>query len=34
MVHTLNFKKRATIIELNATLTNVNVWGILMLRTQ
>jgi hypothetical protein len=30
MIEILNFKKGATIIKLNAAVTNVNVWGILM----
>jgi hypothetical protein len=30
MVEILNFKKEATIIKLNATVTNLNVWGMLM----
>jgi hypothetical protein len=30
MVEILNFKKEATIIKLNAALTNLNVWVILM----
>jgi hypothetical protein len=30
MVEILNFKKGATVIKLNATITNLNVWGVLM----
>jgi hypothetical protein len=30
MVETVNFKKGAIIIKLNAAVTNLNVWGILM----
>jgi hypothetical protein len=30
MVEILNLKNGATIIQLNSTVTNLNVWGILM----
>jgi hypothetical protein len=30
MIKILNFKKGATIVKLNAKVTNLNVWGILM----
>jgi hypothetical protein len=30
MVEILNFKNRETIIKLNTTATNLDVWGILM----
>jgi hypothetical protein len=30
MVEVFNFKNGATIIKLNAAVTNLNVWGILM----
>jgi hypothetical protein len=30
MVEIMNFKKGATIIKLNASVTNLNFWGILM----
>jgi hypothetical protein len=30
MIEILNFKKGATVIELNTAETNLNVWGILM----